>query len=103
MCKNAFAYGFAGEFVKQRQQQKTHHKGKNKCHQRNDYRLAQKLDSQLIFKGADNFAETNFLRPFGGAGGGEVNKVYAGDQQNKNGNDGKNINICLASRLQALL
>ena len=67
--------------------------GDDQREQREQHRFADELPNQLDTLGAQDLPDPDLLRPAGGAGGGQVHEIHAGDDEYEDGQGREDIDI----------
>ncbi len=85
--------GFAGQIVKHRKEKENESYGQTRSHQGHDQRFTIKLSDEVSSARSDGFTDAHFLCPVRGPGGGEVYEIDTRDEQDKQCQSGKKVNI----------
>ena len=82
---------FSGQVVEEGEHQFHHDQRQNNGDEAHEYGLGQELQHQLAAVGAEGLADAHLLGPAGGAGGGQVHEVDAGNQQDRQRDHRKSV------------
>jgi U3 small nucleolar ribonucleoprotein component len=77
----------ADQRAESRQQELDQENRDRKSDQRKQNRFSQELLDELNPAGTDDLSDSDFPRPAGRSGRGQIHEIYAGDEQDKKGND----------------